>query len=103
MLTPARDTPTYTLFASQHPRPGTQKRGPETAFTGILFAIIRLKDKKTDIAISVNVPHVKGEYEETSVNLNEKIEGPLLAQAREIRDAILQTLQVKDWSLFADE
>ncbi|KAF2143878.1 uncharacterized protein K452DRAFT_285917 [Aplosporella prunicola CBS 121167] len=93
--------PAYTLIATQHPN--TAARGPQPDFIGILLILLRLEQKKTDIVITINVPHVPGEYPKDEVDFAAAKQGPLMEHAITIRQKILETFEVKDWSLFVDE
>lgn len=69
-----------------------------------MLVLIRLEKQTTDILIAVNVPHVPGEYEKDAINLDQQKIGPHLEAGLAIRKHILETFEVKDWSLFgADE
>ncbi|KAK4994355.1 hypothetical protein LTR66_005600 [Elasticomyces elasticus] len=96
-------TPAYTLFATQQASAEriTQGRAPD--FTGILLLLIRLNGKKTDLVITINVPHAPGEYAPEDVDLATGKLGRLLEAAVQYRDRLLQTFEVKDWSLFGQE
>lgn len=64
---------------------------------------MRLEKEKTDIVIAVNVPHVPGEYQPEEVDLPAQKLSPLLEAANAARQKILETFDVKDWSLFVNE
>jgi hypothetical protein len=89
------------LFATTHPAAGDKRAKDD--FTGILLILIRLEKQTTDILIAVNVPHVPGEYEKDAVNLDQQKVGPHLEAGLAIRKRILETFEVKDWSLFVAE
>lgn len=93
----------YTLFATQHSTPESVARAKAPDFTGILVILLRLVDQKTDIVISINVPHAPGEYEKTEVDPATGKNGKLLDIATEYRDRILQTFEIKDWDLFVQD
>lgn len=67
----------------------------------MLLALIRLEDAKTDLLVTVNVPHVQGEYDAAAVDFHTGAVGPLLEEAGKWQDKILGTLEVCDWGLFA--
>lgn len=69
-------------------------------FVGILFAVVRLKAKQTDILIYINVPHEQGLYNAASVDLAKGQVGSLLNTGLGIRDRIFSTFAIEDWSLF---
>ncbi|OCL01926.1 Mog1p/PsbP-like protein [Glonium stellatum] len=101
--------PTYTLFATQHPHPPTISpngasvpRKPTPDFTGILLLLVRLVEQKTDIVVTVNVPHVQGEYASEAVDLAAANLGPLMGGAVKVQEKFLETFDIKDWSLFVN-
>lgn len=61
---------------------------------------MRLEAQKTDIVITVNVPHVAGEYVPGSVDLEGEKLGKQLDAAVLYRDRILETFEIRDWGLF---
>jgi hypothetical protein len=100
------DVPAYYLFATQHPtavQAESARHRPKPDFTGIVLILIRLAEKKTDILVSINVPHAKGEYREEEIDLASQKVGPLLEKADAIRQKILESFEVKDWGLFLQE
>jgi hypothetical protein len=46
------------------------------------------------------VPHIKGEYTEEEVNLQQGIQGKLIGDAVEYAAKIWETFKIKDWGLF---
>ncbi|KAK8175181.1 ran-interacting Mog1 protein [Phyllosticta citrichinensis] len=95
--------PAYTLVATQHPTPDASSRKPQPDFTAIVLILVRLAQQKTDIVITVNVPHVPGEYPKEEVDFSKAKQGPLMDAAAAIKQQILQTFDVKDWSLFVND
>ncbi|KAH0544002.1 hypothetical protein FGG08_001769 [Glutinoglossum americanum] len=103
-------TPIYTIFKTKHfpqeasggSRPLTDFRATPI-FTGVLVTIVRLKAQTTDIVITINVPHIKGNYDEGRVDLERGQLGPLLDSALAHQDRIFRTFEVKDWNLFVQE
>ncbi|KAL3426156.1 ran-interacting mog1 protein [Phlyctema vagabunda] len=93
-------TPAYTLIATQTPPPDPEKRHLAPDFTAIVLNLIRLEDEKTDILITINVPHIKGEYTEEEVNLQLGMQGKLIEDAVECAARIWETFKIKDWALF---
>lgn len=65
--------------------------------------MVRLVEQKTDLLIAINVPHVKGEYEEGEVDFAGGKYGKLMQQAIGYREKVLETFEVKDWGLFVME
>lgn len=97
------DTPVYNLLATSPPGAKQQGRANEPDFVAILLSLIRLADQKTDILVTVNVPHVAGEYEAGSVDLEHGKQGALLEQAGKWRERVLESFEVKEWGLFGEE
>ncbi len=61
---------------------------------------MRLEKEKTDILITINVPHIKGEYDEEEVDLALGKQGELIGDAVEYSARIWSTFEVKSWRLF---
>lgn len=99
-----KGTPAYTLISTQTPRVGGSSREQSSApdFTAIVMTLIRLEKQKTDILITVNVPHIKGEYDEADVDLELGKQGKLIGDAVEYSARIWETFKIKDWGLFVD-
>jgi hypothetical protein len=68
-----------------------------------MLTLIRLVEWETDVLVTVNVPHVKGEFEVGSMDLEKGKMGALLERAAGWRERVLETLEVKDWGLFGEE
>lgn len=98
VLSKLPDVPCYTMFTTQHNTRKT-KKNPED-FTGVLLVLIRLEEQETDVVISVNVPHMPGEYKEEEIDLPGQKVGRLLEEGGVIRQRVLESFEVKDWSLF---
>lgn len=79
----------------------SQPKAPE--FVAIFLLMIRLPKQKTDILVVINVPYIPGEYDAASVKVDAAQFGQLGERAQQIRDKILQTFNVNDWSLFVNE
>ena len=95
------NAPTYTMFATQ-PNCVKTKKNPED-FTGILLVLIRLENVQSDVVVSVNVPHVPGEYDKAKIDLPAQKVGGLLEVAGVIRQKVLESFDVKDWSVFGED
>lgn len=95
------DIPAYTLIATQTPRsdPASSKSGAPD-FTAIILTLLRLEKESTDILITINVPHIKGEYDEEEVDLELGKQGQLIGDAVEYAARIWHTFKIKDWNLF---
>ncbi len=61
---------------------------------------MRLEKDKTDVLITINVPHIKGEYDEEEVDLALGTQGELIGDAVEYAAKIWDTFQINDWTLF---
>lgn len=92
--------PTYTLIATQTPPPDPSSRSGAPDFTAIILTLLRLEKELTDILITVNVPHIKGEYDDEEVDLQLGKQGKLIGAAVEDAARIWETFRVNDWNLF---
>jgi len=92
--------PAYTLIATQTPPPDPNSRTPAPDFTAIVLNLIRLEKESTDILITINVPHIRGEYSEDEVDLQLGKQGKLISDAVDISAKIWETFKIKDWGLF---
>ncbi|KAK0271234.1 hypothetical protein LTR91_019320 [Friedmanniomyces endolithicus] len=93
----------FTLLATAPPGAKHRSRAHEPEFVGIALLLVRLAEQKTDILVSVNVPHVAGEYEPGEVGLEERRLGRLLENGVQIREKVMESLEVRDWGLFVQE
>ena len=84
----------YTLLATTPPGAKQRGRAHEPDFVGIVLLLVRLVEQKTDILVSVNVPHVAGEYEAGEVDLEKGVQ---------IREKVMESLEVRDWGMFVQE
>lgn len=100
-MTKMSDVPAYTLFATQ-PNCVKTKKNPED-FTGLLLILVRLENVQSDVLVSVNVPHVPGEYDEAKIDLPAQKVGGLLEEAGVIRQKVLESFEVRDWNVFGEE
>ena len=94
------EIPAYTLIATQTPKVERNTRSSAPDFTAIILTLVRLEKEATDILITINVPHIKGEYDEDEVDLELGKQGELIGDAVEFAAKIWATFQVKDWKLF---
>lgn len=92
--------PAYTLIATQTPPPDPSSRSGAPDFTAIILTLLRLEKELTDILITVNVPHIKGEYDDEEVDLQLGKQGKLIGAAVEDAARIWETFRVNDWNLF---
>lgn len=98
--------PAYTLISTQTPKVSSSSSSREQTsapdFTAIVMTLLRLEKEKTDILITVNVPHIKGEYDEEDVDLELGKQGKLIGDAVEYSARIWETFRIKDWGLFGE-
>ncbi|CAG9980760.1 unnamed protein product [Clonostachys byssicola] len=92
--------PAYTLFATQSPKVGKSQDNSSPDFTAIFTTLIRLEKLNTDILITVNVPHIQGEYDEEDIDLELGKQGKLIGDAVEYSARIWDSFKIKDWDLF---
>jgi hypothetical protein len=95
-----RGIPAYTLIATQSPKAGERPDASGPDFTAIILTLVRLEKVSTDIVITINVPHIKGEYNEDEVDMELGKQGVLIGDAVEFAGRIWDTFKVKDWTLF---
>ncbi|KAI1189495.1 Mog1p/PsbP-like protein [Nemania serpens] len=105
------DIPAYTLIATlspQAPPPPTEAESSSAPrpsapdFTAIILTLVRLEQEQTDILITVNVPHINGEYDEDDVDLELGKQGKLIGDAVDYASRIWESFTVKDWGLFKE-
>jgi hypothetical protein len=96
----SEDIPAYTLIATQTPHPNPESKTPAPDFTAIVLNLIRLEKESTDILITINVPHIKGDYDEEEVDLELGKQGKMIEDAVEYAAKIWETFKIKDWNLF---
>jgi len=95
--------PAYTLIATQTPKPKPQSvRASAPDFTALILTLLRLEKEKTDILITINVPHIKGEYDEEEVDLALGKQGELIGDAVEYAARIWGSFDIEDWKLFSE-
>jgi hypothetical protein len=96
------DAPAYTLIATVTPpnKPNGKEKERESPLTAIILTLLRLEREKTDIVITVNVPHIKGEYDEEEIDLEMGKAGELIADAVNYSGKIWETFKIRDWGLF---
>ncbi|RYP10348.1 hypothetical protein DL764_000682 [Monosporascus ibericus] len=96
--------PAYTLIATQSPRPGekSSERAERPDFTAIILTLVRLERELTDVLITINVPHIKGEYDDEDVDLELGKQGKLIGDAVDYAAKIWESFKVKDWGLFKE-
>jgi len=92
--------PAYTLIATQTPQADPNARRTAPDFTAIVLNLIRLEHESTDLLITINVPHIKGEYTEEDVDMELGKQGKLIEDAVEYSARIWETFKIKDWHLF---
>ncbi|APA14118.1 hypothetical protein SS1G_11041 [Sclerotinia sclerotiorum 1980 UF-70] len=92
--------PAYTLIATQTPPHDPNSHASAPDFTAIVLNLIRLERESTDILVTINVPHIKGEYSADDVDLQLGKQGKLIENAVEHAAKIWETFKIKDWGLF---
>lgn len=78
------------------PNPNPNRKTPD--FTFIQLMLVRLKEQGTDLMISINVPHYKGEYEEAKEGDGGVTK--LMEESEGWRERILGSFVVREWGLF---
>lgn len=68
----------------------------------MILTLVRLERERTDILITVNVPHIRGEYDEDDVDLQLGKQGQLIGDAVDYASRIWESFKVKDWGLFKE-
>ena len=94
----SEDLPAYTLIATQTPPLAPDSKNPD--FTAVVLTLVRLEKESTDILITINVPHIKGEYTEEDIDMQIGKQGKLIENAVEYAARIWETFKIKDWGLF---
>lgn len=95
--------PAYTLISTQTPQVSQSKeRTSAPDFTALIMTLLRLEKFNTDILITINVPHIKGEYDEDEVDLQLGKQGKLIGDAVEYSARIWESFKIKDWGLFGE-
>jgi hypothetical protein len=92
--------PAYTLIATQTPQSRSNEKSSAPDFTALILTLLRLEKVSTDILITINVPHIKGEYDEDEVDLALGKQGELIGDAVEYAAKIWGTFKIRDWNLF---
>jgi len=103
----------YTLFATvTPPEKDADERGKEKekererqrdsspVLTAILLTLLRLEREKTDVIVTVNVPHIKGEYDEEDVDFEMGKTGTLIGTAVSHTSKVWATFKINDYGLF---
>jgi hypothetical protein len=83
----------------QTPPPAPERPGRKVLeFAYIHLLLLRLKEQGTDIMLTINIPHYKGEYE--AAKEGEGGVTRLMRDSGVVREKVLQTFKVEDWGLF---
>ncbi|KAI0205994.1 Mog1p/PsbP-like protein [Astrocystis sublimbata] len=109
------DIPAYTLIATLSPHAPSATEADSSGsgsasgagagkpdFTAIILTLVRLEREHTDLLITVNVPHIRGEYDEDDVDLQLGKQGQLIGDAVDYASRIWESFKVKDWGLFKE-
>lgn len=95
--------PAYTMIATQTPKTAPSRSSTSTPdFTAIIMTLLRLEKYNTDILVTINVPHIRGEYNEDEVDLELGKQGKLIGDAVDYSARIWSSLKIKDWGLFVN-
>lgn len=93
--------PAYTLIATQTPHADAKnERSSAPDFTAIILTLLRLEKEKTDVLITINVPHIPGGYDEEEIDLAMGKQGELIGDAVEFASRVWASFRVDDWKLF---
>ncbi|KAI1760918.1 Mog1p/PsbP-like protein [Hypoxylon sp. FL1150] len=98
------DIPAYTLIATNMPPKDPKGKSGDAAtdFTAFIITLVRLEREKTDLLITINVPHIHGEYDDEDIDLELGKNGKLIGDAVDYAAKIWETFKVKDWGLFQE-
>lgn len=86
------------IMGTQTPVSANEAR--KTDFTALLTTLVRLPAKETDILITVSVPHAKGEYHASGIDMQRGQWGPLVEEGMDITKEIWRSFEIRDWGLF---
>lgn len=67
-----------------------------------MLTLVRLEKESTDILITINVPHIKGEYTAEEIDLQLGRQGKLIEGAVDYAGRIWESFKIKDWGLFGE-
>ncbi len=67
------------------------------------MTLVRLPAQRTDLVITVNAPHIKGQYARDDVDIDHGRLGKQIEAAQGYRDQMLHSLLIMDWTLFVQE
>lgn len=76
---------------------------PPRTSTVILLSLIRLVPQATDLLVSINIPIHQGPTTDTNgdlIDFEQGEYGKLVQEGIALRDEVVGSLQVRDWSLF---
>jgi hypothetical protein len=62
-----------------------------------------LAAQKTDIVITINVPHIPGSYDKVEVIPAQRQLGPLMESATKVKEQVLDSFEVKEFGLFVED
>ena len=95
-----RQASARSLIATQHPRLATNTRHDVPEFTAILMTLIRLAEQKTDILISINIPHFTQGNELEHINIDNEKLGSLISTGLKYQDQLLKSFNIINWDIF---
>lgn len=90
------DKPVHTLSFIQTPPAPTNPNRKTPDYVALHMMLLRLKEKETDILVTVNVPHYPGEYAKPAQGEPTS----LMKDADALKEKILASFEIRDWSLF---
>ncbi|KAH8724559.1 hypothetical protein GQ44DRAFT_617704 [Phaeosphaeriaceae sp. PMI808] len=90
------EKPTCALTFIQTPPPPDRPDRKTPEFVYIHLLLLRLKEKDTDVMITVNIPHYKKEYEKAKGGE----ETQLMKDSMIVRNKVLESFAIADWGLF---
>lgn len=86
----------YTILATHRSRQESQSQG----HAGILLILVRLKEQKTDLIVTINLPQIATQEELREIDLPVGVWGKQLDAALVYQTRVLETLDIRDWNLF---
>lgn len=96
-----KDIPAYTLIATLIPKAkakaNANSASPAPDFTAMILTLVRLEKVQMDVVITINVPHIKGHYDEDEIDLALGKQGELIGDAVEFAARIWDSFEVRHW------
>lgn len=106
--TPSSDSPTDVSYSSSsalgaEPESSSSRKPGSLVFTALILTLIRLEKVDTDVVITINVPHIRGEYDERDVDIEQGRQGKLIGLAVEHAHRVWETFKIKNLGLFGSQ